>query len=324
MIRTPTTLTLLALVSSFASSAFAQSADDSARAEKLFTEAMTLVDQGNYTEACPKLEESERLDPALGTQYNLALCDAKLGKLASAWRNLTAVEKLAHATGKKGRADSAREKLDGLKPHVPHLVLTSADADALVKVDGEIVSREAFGFYAVEAGPHRIEASAPAKETWSTDVTVPESSVEGPGAEVSVPVPALVAVKGAVITVNKETVVTVQKETTNGKRIAGFVFGGVGLVGIAAAITTGVIILTDKSTADRLCTPACVDQTGRDAVSAGKTLLPINAVAWGVGIAGVGVGAVLLVLSAHKKPATTGIAPLLGPGTGGLEMHATF
>jgi hypothetical protein len=61
--------------------AFAQTAADTDRAERLFAEASALVAAGKYAEACPRFEESERLDGALGTHYNLALCFEKIGKL---------------------------------------------------------------------------------------------------------------------------------------------------------------------------------------------------------------------------------------------------
>ena len=72
---------LLALV---ARVAHADDERPSARADRLFGEAMALIEQGNYRDACPRLDESQRLDPGLGTQYNLALCEVRIGKHASA------------------------------------------------------------------------------------------------------------------------------------------------------------------------------------------------------------------------------------------------
>lgn len=290
----------------------ADTASDAQRAEKLFVEASALMDNRQYTEACPKLAASQRIDPAVGTQFNLALCYERIGRLGSAWRNYRDVEKFAHAAGKTSREEAARAKLAELRPRVPHLVLAAADADASVSVDGERAEREAWSFYAVDAGAHVVEASAPTKKPWKTDVQVADA---GPGAAVVVTVPRLAAVEG------ETRIVTV--DTSNPKRTAGFVVGAIGIVGLGVAALTGVFVLNEKETADRKCTPACVDQEGRDSVSSLKTLLPINMVAWGVGIAGVAVGSFLL-LTAPSKSATASLRPSLGPAGAGASLEGCF
>src|SRR5262249_55785874 len=89
----------------------AQTPAEADRAAKLFLEARALVAEDKYAEACPKFEESQRLDPGLGTQYNLALCLEKVGKLGSAWRNFAAVERDARKTARTGRQETARQKM---------------------------------------------------------------------------------------------------------------------------------------------------------------------------------------------------------------------
>jgi hypothetical protein len=291
--------------------AFGQTADDSARAEKLFNEASALIEKGSYEDACPKLEESQRLDPALGTQFNLALCYEKTGKLARAWRNFREVERLAHSTGKKGREDVAREKLAAMRPLVAHLTITTKE-DVLVKVDGEQVAKDDFGFWVVDVGEHAIDASASAKRPWQTKVNVPAN----PGAEIRVDIPALAVAVG-------ETRV-VKVETSNTRRTMGFVVAGVGLLGVAGAITTGAMVLDARATADRDCTPQCATQNGRDAVSLGKVLLPLNAIAWGVGIAGIGVGLAMVLWPSARKERSTVFTPIVSESFAGLSVSGRF
>ena len=63
-------------------------ADDGARAaaQAAFEEGRRLADAGDYAGAAERFEQSERLDPALGTVLNLANCYEHARRLASAWR----------------------------------------------------------------------------------------------------------------------------------------------------------------------------------------------------------------------------------------------
>src|ERR1019366_2385006 len=62
---------------------------DRSVATQLFEEGRALLRQGNVAAACPKLEESERIDPGGGTLLNVALCPEQLGRKATAWVEFT-------------------------------------------------------------------------------------------------------------------------------------------------------------------------------------------------------------------------------------------
>src|SRR5688572_15173841 len=60
-------------------------------AEALFRAGREAAKRGDHVTACVKFSESNRLEPTLGTQLNLALCEEELGNLLKAWHLLHVV-----------------------------------------------------------------------------------------------------------------------------------------------------------------------------------------------------------------------------------------
>lgn len=96
---------------------------DDATAEALFQAGKTLMEQKKYSEACPKLEASYKLDPAVGTKLNLADCHEKEGKLATAWGEWGEARDQAKRENDKPRMDLAIRRQKELDPKVPKLTV---------------------------------------------------------------------------------------------------------------------------------------------------------------------------------------------------------
>jgi serine/threonine-protein kinase len=170
------------------------SAADSATAEALYAEALRLMEQKQYAEACPKLEESQRLDPGVGTLLYLGHCYEQVGKLASAWATFKDAAYSASNSGQKDREKVAQDRADAIKPNLAYMTLRVAEPDAPgleVQRDGQTVGAAAWGVAVpIDPGEHRIEAQRPTAEPWSTVVNVPP----GPG-NIEVQVPPLAEVQ---------------------------------------------------------------------------------------------------------------------------------
>src|SRR3954471_22884098 len=91
---------------------------DKRRADKLFSEGLALLKAGKPAAACPKFEESDALDPALGTEFDLADCEEQLGKLAKAYSTFRRVEIGADKAGKAERQKQAHDRAEALLPKI--------------------------------------------------------------------------------------------------------------------------------------------------------------------------------------------------------------
>ena len=148
---------------------------DAATAEALFSEGRRLYADGNYAAACTKFEESNKADPAIGTQLNLAMCWEKLGKTASAWAMYMQVANATSSSGRSDRAQFAQSHAAALLPTLSKLAIT-APAGTSIRVDGAPWSAALTGIATpVDPGRHTIEASAPNK-TFRRVVDVPANA----------------------------------------------------------------------------------------------------------------------------------------------------
>lgn len=173
------TLAALVLASAtvIAPRAFAQP-HDTAAAEAAFAEARTLMRQGNYAAACPKLETSFTLDPALGTLMNLSDCFERTGRTASAWVRYREAAAMAVQQGHREREQIARQRVAALEPALCRLVIKTEHGPSLsVLRDGKVVDRAALGLpVPVDPGPHSVVAKASGAEvTTAVDVRSPDA-----------------------------------------------------------------------------------------------------------------------------------------------------
>ena len=301
----------LALALTLAVAAPAAAADPAA-AQALFDEAKKLMAGGKHAEACPKLAESQRLDPGIGTQFNLASCYEQLGKTATAWSLFLDVAGAAKAAGQAEREKVARQRAAALEPRLMRLAIAvpeDAPADLEVARDGVPLGRAQWGTpVPVDPGTHEVTAKAPSTLAFRAAV---ELTTAGASETVTVRLEAAPPVLGRPdATPPREP--PAGKDRPSRRNSKGMIVGGIILTGVGLlAAGSGALIVGACAKPEE--NPDCKDGA-----------VPAGAIIGGLGVAGMAVGIPLIVIGARKvpaKPAAAGAAPLLllGPRSVGLR-----
>ncbi|MGC4070578.1 MAG: hypothetical protein QM784_39100 [Polyangiaceae bacterium] len=152
---------------------------DSARADELFLQGRALMRDGRQAEACPKFAESQRLDPSVGTEINLAVCLEETGKTGSAWRAYRHAQVEARRVGQAERADAIADRLAVLERRLSRLRVDLADVPApfLVRIDGAVVERgDASVGVPVDPGGHVVSVEEGQSEVFRERVQVSEDA----------------------------------------------------------------------------------------------------------------------------------------------------
>jgi hypothetical protein len=258
-------------------------------AEELFQEAKQALSEGRASEACPKLADSHRLDPAGGTVLLLGLCLEQQGNLASAWSAFNDALGYAERDGRADRRDRAREHLKAIEPRLPKMWLelpTSIPDGFRLDLDGtELPSSAWQTAVPLDPGPHEITASAPLHMAKVITFTASESL------ETRVLVPALARPADA-----REPV---PRKTQRDIGLTTLILGGAVLV---AGVIAGITALRWDAVADSACPQTtCTDPnaTAMSRQAAGAA----HAANWTLGIGAVlGAGGAALFWTAPALP----------------------
>jgi hypothetical protein len=312
-------------------------ADDGVAAQALFDQARKAVTAHNFAEACPKLEESLRLQEALGTLLNLADCYEQEGKLASAWSRFLEVASKARAAGQTARARIGKERAAALAPKLSNLVIEVPAASRLERIevrrDGTLVGEAEWGApIPIDAGTHTVKVSAPGRKSWSGTI-----AVTGGAATARVVVPlldALPATPAAPAPVSSAppppppphdglAASPSSGSGSSGLRVAAWVVGGIGVVGLGTGAAFGLVSLSKHNDAAKACPTAntCSSRTGVDLWSEAFNWGNASTATFIGGGAFLAAGAVLFLVA--PKPASgsgrAGITRVaLGPGSLGV------
>ncbi len=280
-------------------------------------------------DSCPKLVDSNKLDPAVGTLLYLGECYERNGQTASAWVTFQVAAETAQKGNQPERARVASDRANALVPTLSKITITVAEAVRVpgleVKRDGVDVGQATWGVSVpLDPGEHVITAKAPGKKDWSQTVRI---EADGKATAVDIPVLEGAAAPQPPITVAAPTQVAqpFPADTKmdqgppashgNSQRVMAFVAGGVGVVGLLTGTVFGLEAKSKQNQSQSHCEssdPTACDQQGVDLRHTGHTDAMVANVGFAVGALGLIGGAALYFTAPSNSAQTTAAADTRG------------
>lgn len=294
---------------------------DRTDADALFEEGRRLMLAGHHVEACPLLEASQRLDPAVGTLLHLGECYAQTGRSASAWRTFREAVVAARAAAQPAREQVALQRAQNIEPELARLQVSvplGHDLPGLVvKTDGVELPRGFWGAaIPVDPGPHVIDVSAPRHTPQRIQAAVMQA-----GNTVVISIPQLAA-EGEPRPQAAATLAEIPPSSSGPVRrsVPGMVSLAAGTAAMAVGAGFGVMAFRSWADARSVCTDnICPDEGVRHASSA-HTYATVSTALVVAGGLGAGVGAYLLLRASPEK----GHALWIAPGVSNLALGGRF
>lgn len=296
---------------------------DKPAAVELFEQGRADLAAGNVDAACKKFEQSLLKDPrAVGTLLNLALCNERQGKVASALGLFIEAYDRANEASLVEQRTAAEEHIATLRPLVPFLVLSRAGAPLAgekLLIDDKVVALDEKEI-AVDPGTHDVTLTAPGRLPFETQISVKVS------ARVKLVLPELAVPKAG-------RVVRESSRRTYGKFAT--ITGGALVVlaggGIFFAKRRYDAQFDDPDGAGPML-PHCgsgptseqgletCDRAGKSKVDSARTIGTTSAVIGGLGVATLAAGLYLWI----SAPDAVVVTPVAGPEGAGVSVSGRF
>ena len=309
---------LLATALSFAPKlAHAEDAEMRSAARDLATQGAQAFEAGQFAQASDFFRRAHELVPAPSIALLQARSLSKLGNLVEAIDvyEQTARLKLAGDAPEaySEAVQTAHIEVEEVRRRVSRLKLTLqgvAKGEALqVTIDEKPMPAVLLGVERpINPGAHHIAVTVDGQARAARDFTVVEAGSELVVLDVSSAHPAKIAV------VFKPLPVEVAASNGSSQRTLGFAALGLGVVGLGLGTYTGLVAMHRKSDLDAKCSPTCPTSSAGD-IDSFRSNRTVSWISYGVGVAAVGVGVVLLVIG---KPTQEHVALRAAPN--GLQI----
>jgi hypothetical protein len=323
------TVILVVLFSTWAGAARAQSAT----AEALFRAGREASARGDFEQGCSLFREADRIEPSVGTELNIAVCEERAGRLTRAMQMFRAVAELLPAHDERSRLASARAR--ALEARVAHIVLRAATplpAGSRILLDGQPLGMVILGVpMPVDPGGHSLQVSSPGRVPLRIEVTVDEGDHQvvlvSPGAVISSPP----SKQERSPRITSQGALRPSRRRTEPQPLAGratltaLAFGTAAAAFVVSAVS-GIAVLREKATMQSECSAngAC-SRAGVDAAGRGESLAVVSTATFIGGLATGALGGWLLYTSsksASPKGATSAVQVSLTPG--GVSARSSF
>jgi len=305
---------VLLLIGTLCAAPSAHAQSTTAAAVALFDEGRAALERGDFDVACTKFKESNRIAAALGTAFNLANCEEKRGRLATAWVLFKQVA--TQMNPDDPRLSVATEHVVALEKRAPRVIFSANERtppDTRVRLDDLELASASFGSaIPLDPGQHHAvirSSSTPSRtltfivaegETTTLELTAPPTPPHPAAPRSAPPTADAPAIDDRVLGLERPT--------------ATLLAGGIGAAGLALGIITGIIGLHAQSVGDGECsavTRSCT-RRGHDANQDAKAMAVVSSTGFVVAILGAG-AAGYLYFTAPTTPAQR-LATVVGLG----------
>jgi hypothetical protein len=298
------------------------------KADQLFQEGRKLLDAGDLQGACAKFDASMRADPrAIGTLLNLALCDEKLGRVASAVKLFSEARDRAQEQGLASQQAAAEEHLATLAPLVPHVTLAFKDPPppgTKILIDEEVIPLSQIGDLALDPGERALVVTAPDRVPYEAKFLAER------GGKQTVTVPALRrATEIRRIESSQRTVGWIVAGSGGAVALGGVAFGLVGRKNYNAQFQpytdgAGVVHMAPCGKNMQTGKLEC-DSAGQAKTESARNLGLIGTVVGVVGVAAIAVGGYLwFTAPPSSSEHAVAIVPAIGPDQVGVAALGRF
>lgn len=279
----------------------AQDAAELQAARDKFQKALALQTGGDWAGALALLKEVAAVRSTPQVRFNIALCEENLGQLVAAVGDYELAAADARAADEREVVEQAGRRLDELKGRVPKVVVErGANADtATITLDGVALGDQVIGkAMNVDPGPHVITARAIGFDSFRTTVRVDEAQTK------------TIVVSLTPISEPKPAPLPAPSGPPPESRppVAAYVAGG---IGVASFVTAGIMFGLAQGAKDELsreCENSSCPPNMKDTYDRGQTYATVGHVTLGLGVLGVGLGAVFYITH-ERETAASGFRP---------------